>query len=257
MRELAIGLGVYAAAALSACGSSADASRVATSGVCTGCHGDASHGAAPPFDTHGLASSAAVGAHLAHVTGGVACDACHVVPAKVMAPGHLNGIVEVVFGPIAHDPSGLTTPTYSFATQGCSNVYCHSRYAPGNTPTWVQSGTQSGCGTCHAANGAYGATGTFTGRHSEHRCSRCHDQNDSVGCFACHAGFKQQVGTAPPVVDLPTHVDGIVEIAASATALGRTITDSWDPASRSCTTSCHSIGDHRRAGAPAGSSTWP
>ena len=77
--------------------------------ACRRCHGSADN-AAPPHSVHGLTatSEVAVGAHQTHLRDGplhqaISCDECHVVPAVVEAPGHIDdGRAQVTFGGIAH-----------------------------------------------------------------------------------------------------------------------------------------------------------
>lgn len=176
----------------------------AGTGACSGCHGNADN-AAPPSSTKGLTSTAerAVGAHQQHLRNGalrraVACGECHLVPATVDAPGHIDGLAEVFpagAGQLAR--TGGAAPSWG-ADGTCSGVYCHgATLGAGGTsqrPQWTQvDGTQAACGTCHAIPPPAPHT-------------------SSTACGTCHDGYS---ATA---VDLDHHVDGLVEISGIACA---------------------------------------
>jgi predicted CxxxxCH...CXXCH cytochrome family protein len=125
-------------------------------GCALGCHGtDISN--APPTSVSGVMETTAVGvgAHRAHVVVAatwhrqVVCSDCHVVPATVGAPGHIDGDnkAELTFSMIAG-----TNASWNGTT--CT-VSCHGSAAFGGTkptPTWtLVDGTQSTCGSCHGA----------------------------------------------------------------------------------------------------------
>jgi predicted CxxxxCH...CXXCH cytochrome family protein len=122
--------------------------------TCTGgCHGDATT-PAPPRGVHGetLQSELAVGAHRAHLNGGVlrgpiACTECHAVPAAVSDAGHIDhaGPATVSFGSLAS--ANGSTPTYDHASGTCSGVYCHLALTP---VSWTGTASNSAyCGGCH------------------------------------------------------------------------------------------------------------
>ncbi|MFT3916401.1 MAG: CxxxxCH/CxxCH domain-containing protein [Anaeromyxobacteraceae bacterium] len=126
---------------------------------CTFCHGTRVTSytaadlkkAAPPQGTQNetATSTRAVGAHAAHVNGstltdGVACDACHAVPADL---SHANGTVATAFKTI----NGKTT---TWNGTSCSSSYCHGATLPGGThttPAWTGGASEASCGSCHAA----------------------------------------------------------------------------------------------------------
>lgn len=201
-RSLTVVLAVAALAALSACGSGQPVEGlVGAASGCTGCHGGlANNTGAPPFDAHGLSSSAAVGAHTAHVDAGVRCDSCHVVPTQVAFPKHQDGVADVTFGAAAQDPVLAATPAYDRTSHTCSNVYCHEpSTAPGGSlpaPSWdAPAGTISGCGACHAAN-PHGGTVTVS------QCTLCHSTSvDAGGNVLPAPGGKH----ANRVVDFAAH----------------------------------------------------
>jgi predicted CxxxxCH...CXXCH cytochrome family protein len=237
---------------LSAC---ADGNHVeglaATGATCTRCHGGLDNDTgAPPYDTHGQTSSAAVGAHATHLTAGVRCGDCHPVPADAAPSGlHQNGHVDVIpvaYGRLATDgsPPTITLSSWSPATQTCSN-YCHTGPGAGlPTPTWNGTLGAQKCAACHAGNGTYGATDLTTGLHDVHRCASCHGEtNASVGCQACHAGYQRQLGGTAPVVNAATHVDFNLNVGGTSVPLlgGVTVDVGFDRTTLGCTTNCHGI----------------
>jgi predicted CxxxxCH...CXXCH cytochrome family protein len=191
---------------------------------CTGCHGDASRAvpagvdpmfsAAPPRGTKGetARTARAVGAHLAHLTGGsvaspIKCAECHVVPT---AMNHSNGTVDLAFGPLAK--TGNVTPSWNGTT--CAASYCHGNFAGGTTaaaPDWT-----AGAMTCTSCHGAPPNTGDH--RRGDHQ----------VACSTCHG-----TGYSATTVNAALHVNG----TRNAGGPGSTIT--WNPATRSCTPQCH------------------
>jgi predicted CxxxxCH...CXXCH cytochrome family protein len=128
-------------------------------GSCTPCHGGGPNGPAPPPDLSGSSDPArrSVGAHTVHLqggplSGGFACSECHVVPATVTAPGHLDTLpAELTFGDLA--TADGATPAWDAATATCSSTYCHGATLGGGgnkAPVWtILDGTQAGCGQCH------------------------------------------------------------------------------------------------------------
>lgn len=179
-RRFAVKLGLPVAVALFASLGCGDTRPVVNSNNiesantgCADCHGDRTPGvlagvprSAPGFDggvdangrTAGDPAATSIGAHAQHLTAGVlgvkvACSECHLVPATVLAPGHLDSVVEVTFGAVA--TKGGLTPSYDPATQSCSNVYCHGG-TPGLkagvqpiSPKWSGGKVSVVCGTCH------------------------------------------------------------------------------------------------------------
>ena len=127
--------------------------------VCTSCHGSVNP--APPRDLAGDSETraAGVGAHQTHVLGtassrAVPCGECHLVPKKVLDPGHLDSALpaEVIFSGAALAYGAR--PSYSNGS--CQSTACHGATfpegnAPGGTnttPSWTQvDGTQAKCGS--------------------------------------------------------------------------------------------------------------
>jgi predicted CxxxxCH...CXXCH cytochrome family protein len=170
--------------------------------TCHSCHGSAASNAPPP-DTQGRSDTTlvSVGAHQSHLnatlSNPVACAECHVVPGLVGAPGHIDGIAEVVFGTLSS--TGPVTPAWDPTAAKCSTVYCHGATLSGGTnsaPQWtVVDGSQAACGTCHGLppTGAHPVTSA--------PCGRCHEDAAT---------------TAPPAITVPAqHIDGTVQVTES------------------------------------------
>ncbi|MEO7732381.1 MAG: CxxxxCH/CxxCH domain-containing protein [Kofleriaceae bacterium] len=192
--------------------------------LCAGCHGaDFSGGAAkvscvachrdgPTACTtcHGDGPTSL--AHPVHAARGVACAACHKVPARWDDDGHLlhdgvaiTGPAQVTFGALAAtsldaaDRAG--PPTWDGAT--CRNVYCHgdALHAGGGTapqPRWDDPAPAGACDRCHASPPP---------SHARTACATCHPASaphiDGVvqigrtpGCDGCHG---TAASPAPPV----------------------------------------------------------
>jgi hypothetical protein len=116
---------------------------------CTACHGQGDNPAPPP-DTLGNTdtSETSVGAHDAHVLGGVlgapvACNNCHEVPGTTDSPGHIDAApAEVIFSGLAEQGPG--NPSWNGTS--CGDTYCHGPAEPQWT---VVNGSQVACGSCH------------------------------------------------------------------------------------------------------------
>jgi predicted CxxxxCH...CXXCH cytochrome family protein len=174
-------------------------------GGCTACHGDANRqpasiAAAPPRDTKGQTSSAAVGAHLRHLTGGnlraaLACGDCHRVPGDT---AHATQPLDLTWGALAR--TGGVTPSFDAASLNCTN-YCHGATLPGGangTPRWNGGAAEAACGSCHgipppAASGHPAVAATPT------------------ACAGCHPDTVTSTGT----IDLAKgkHVNGVLDVA--------------------------------------------
>ena len=188
---------------------------------CAGCHGGDNGNAAPPRDLNGNHGTAAmtVGAHQSHLgasvlRGPIACTECHIVPADLNAPGHLDAApADLTFGGLATG-SGALAPTFDPATGRCANVYCHGATMTGGTnvmPVWnVVDGSQMACGTCHGnpppaphpdrpdCNTCHertvGATGQLLVADGEHMDGQV--ELNGNACNACHGSATN---AAPPV----------------------------------------------------------
>lgn len=131
------------------------------SGTCSACHGSVQ------------SPVPATGAHRAHLQGGffsqpIACSECHLVPAAVTDPGHLDSAppAEIVFGPIA--TAHGATPVWDRTAATCTNVYCHGP----STPSWTGTARDNAyCGSCH---GLPPATAAHSPTMSLTDCATCH-----------------------------------------------------------------------------------
>lgn len=200
-------------------------------GKCTDCHGSDGN-PAPPADLAGnvAVASVGVGAHRAHLAGGVsgrplACAECHVVPIKVEEPTHADGLpAEVNLVGVA--ATSGRKPAWSHDSKSCTNTWCHGPDTDsGNTsPSWVVPGPLA-CPTCHG-------TPPKAPHPQLSTCSLCHgavvgaddvtivdrarhvdgviDVSVPTSCTSCHGGSKD----AAPVPGSPgagahrTHLDG-------------------------------------------------
>ncbi|MBL0215296.1 MAG: CxxxxCH/CxxCH domain-containing protein [Myxococcales bacterium] len=137
----------------------------ATSG-CDGCHGSAAS-PAPPRDLtgHEFTTAIGVGAHQAHLNasglrGPIPCATCHLVPASLTSPGHLDSAL-----PAEVEPS----LGWNRTTQTCTTAYCHGTARP----VWTSSG-QVTCGSCH---GVPPATASHTAGMPITECVTCHPRS--------------------------------------------------------------------------------
>jgi hypothetical protein len=190
--------------------------------ACNNCHGNLSNTAQinPPRDTKGNTDTkfAGVGAHTKHLTGitigqNVPCTECHVIPKNFSDAGHINqsGNASITFGTFTN--SGVSSASYDFSTNKCTNTYCHGNFAfnksnskykvgyadgftqiTGNNfqPIWNKvDGTQAACGTCHGLP----PTG--------------HVYADLTGCWDCHPGVVDGYGK---IIDKTKHMNGKVDV---------------------------------------------
>jgi predicted CxxxxCH...CXXCH cytochrome family protein len=188
------------------------------SGGCSACHGSSAN-AAPPRDLSGNTDRSAigVGAHQAHLgaqrlRGPLECHECHVVPASVLDPGHIDHPLPALVFPSTPAFSGLAqldgaTPTWDHAQARCSNVYCHgggNRLAtdatPGlnRAPLWTGTSDEAACGTCHG----------LPPRDSNHSPSL-----PLSACAGCHGGTVDASGQIIVVPGQPSlHINGVVDV---------------------------------------------
>ncbi len=165
--------------------------------TCNSCHGGPVN-PAPPKSTLGLVATTepGVGAHQSHLGPStwhkeVLCDACHLVPATVNAPGHLDSALpaELTWGPLAR--AKTAQPTYDGAAHTCASVYCHGAATRGGSlkqPAWTQvDAGQAECGTCH---------GVPPPNHYGSACHLCHPTMDAT----------------EHISDPARHIDGKVDV---------------------------------------------
>jgi predicted CxxxxCH...CXXCH cytochrome family protein len=190
--------------------------------TCTTCHGDPDrqdpNAPAPPFGTLGETdtSTLAVGAHQSHLNDGpmrraIDCSECHTVPTDL---SHVDGVVEMVFGPLA--TANGAQPSWDHGAATCSGSYCHGATLQGGSntqPVWTQvDGTQAACGTCHGE-------APNTGGHF------IHVNQERISCGMCHPGYT------PSSVNPDIHIDGNVDTGVRIT--------SYDRGTLLCTSTCH------------------
>jgi len=190
------------------------------SGTCSACHGEGDD-PAPPRDLGGnrLASALGVGAHQEHLRAGrlrgpIACGECHVVPAQLTSPGHLDPdppaeVLPAGTGTLARADGA--NPVWERASASCSGVYCHGGgaklagdSAPGlhREPVWTRVGLdEATCGTCHGVppvDGVHAPTLSLS------------------DCHGCHAGSVDEFGrpiiSGPPGAETSEHIDGNVDL---------------------------------------------
>jgi predicted CxxxxCH...CXXCH cytochrome family protein len=157
---------------------------------CSRCHGGPEN---PRGGTFPLG-----GAHVAHVEGShrlsapLSCAECHVMPATVDAPGHLDTALpaEVVFGELARTRSN--DPTYTVPPGTCSGVYCHgpAQLSWNDAPPGA-----AACGTCHGVPPA----------------TQAHAQATSLRtCATCHGNVVDGFGN---IVNVTLHINGSIDVA--------------------------------------------
>jgi len=185
---------------------------------CTSCHGTAGINAAPPLDLSGASARTArgVGAHQVHLAGGtwsakVQCNTCHVVPATVIASGHLDGVsgAEIQFDTLRFPGANQA---YSSTNGTCANTYCHGNFPNGNTTNTVSwtdvTGAGAACGTCHGDKNltdpedrarprtvSQGGTHPDKGAFGTTKCANCHG-------FVVDANLN--------FVDKSRHINGLI-----------------------------------------------
>ena len=191
---------------------------------CVQCHGtpglvandavnaDPNVASAPPSDSRGnaVATSAGVGAHVAHVNHATAgrlslpihCTECHGLDKTDRT--HADGNSAPIFGTIAR--TGNVSPTYT--SPNCSSTYCHGNFTGGtgtsSAPPWTTAG-QLTCNACHGVGATAAATPPGPTSATLH-----HPQN--ANCVACHPGYSTTT------VNATTHVDGVVNKPTGCTA---------------------------------------
>jgi predicted CxxxxCH...CXXCH cytochrome family protein len=189
-------------------------------GSCTACHGTPGAGnAAPPRDLAGNTDTSVitVGAHQAHllaphnISGPVACSACHLVPAAVGSPGHIDHDgpgAQMNFAGIA--VANNATPVWNRDTASCSATYCHgggTKLGADTTPTlnrtpkWTGGVEQISCGSCHGVPPA----------DVNHKATM-----QLSDCYTCHPGSVDKLGnivvSGPPGARVSTHINGVVDV---------------------------------------------
>lgn len=157
--------------------------------ACNGCHGDDTS-PAPPRDLAGNTTITAigVGAHRAHLDapsglrGPIACATCHVVPATLMAPGHLDSAL----------PAEVNASLgWQRTTATCTTAACHGS----SQPTWTRTG-EVACGTCHGIPPATPSHATAT---------------TLASCATCHPATVTATGAIIVTGGVSAHINGVVD----------------------------------------------
>jgi predicted CxxxxCH...CXXCH cytochrome family protein len=221
---------------LTACGTAHGTAPLAGTQECTGCHGDAARAgtalqqAAPPRDAHGrtATSEVTVGAHQAHLDGGVACATCHAIPAQGDLLHAIAPYATVIFSGNVVGAAGTPVAPWNRDQPTCAN-YCHSATGRGGTtpnPAWNTT-TPLGCGACHWDQQT---SATNTGLHKYHVMDL--PAATRLDCGACHGAGYSTAGVTGAATT--THADGAFQITANV---------GWqDPrctGPRTCYASCH------------------
>jgi predicted CxxxxCH...CXXCH cytochrome family protein len=158
------------------------------SGKCGACHGN---GDDPWPRTK---------AHPAHqnpsITEPIACSSCHPVPSRILAPGHLDGVLDIAFSGLAL--SRGAEPVWNGSS--CESVACHGANLaalPAVVPVWDDtSGAAARCGACHGVP------------PPDHTASTSCNRSD------CHGSEVYVDAEGVPSITMTgrkLHVDGVVE----------------------------------------------
>jgi predicted CxxxxCH...CXXCH cytochrome family protein len=143
----------------------------------------------------------ATGAHPSHETPSIAapiaCSSCHVVPATVLDPTHLDGTVHVIFSGLALARGAQP----SWDGTSCVAVACHGANLadPPATPAWQDtSGAQAVCGACHGIPPAQ------------------HTPSTSCDRATCHGSEVVEDATGRPLItqgpSRALHVNGVIDL---------------------------------------------
>ncbi len=156
---------------------------------CDGCHGSPAS-PAPPVDLSGnlFTTAIGVGAHQAHlqasshISAPIPCATCHLVPATIDAPGHIDT------GPPAEVIASIG---WDHDTQTCAG-YCHGPARP----VWTTQG-EVFCGTCHGippTDAPHTPAMTLT------------------SCATCHPGTVDAFGNILVINGVSEHLNGHVDL---------------------------------------------
>jgi predicted CxxxxCH...CXXCH cytochrome family protein len=95
---------------------------------------------------------------------------------------------ELTFSDLASKATDITpTPSYSFATNRCSNTYCHGNFSTGGvtgnnySPKWNGGSAEAACGTTCHTNPPSGHDVNTTGYNPGDPCDNCHGDVNSAG----------------------------------------------------------------------------
>ena len=189
---------------------------------CATCHG--STNPAPPRDLAENESSdlPGVGAHQVHLVGGntvsstiVPCGQCHVVPASVYLPGHVDtdlpAEVTMSGGLAQADPTPLAgSPAYDYQAFTCANTFCHGNWSLSKASSMFPDGYSG-----DVMSGA-NYSPLWTGGSGEIDCATCHGSPPTghvaamlSECGGCHSGIVDTDGT---ISNTDLHINGKVNV---------------------------------------------
>jgi len=188
-------------------------------GSCVGCHGSGDD-PAPPLDVLGRSdpSLQSVGAHQEHLGGlhkvssPVGCKECHLVPASVTSPGHIDHPPPAVVFPPGAGTLAVAdgaVASYDPVTATCT-AYCHGSGARllkdtspsvNRRPVWNGGPGQAACGSCHGIPPQVTGTTYHAGVTSITQCAGCHPASVTpAGNIKVDASGHS------------THLDGVVQV---------------------------------------------
>ena len=191
-----------------------------------------------------VATASLVTGHTAHWSAGYNCDVCHLMPANVGDPTHVDPPpAEVVFSGLS--VSGGARPVWNAFTGRCEATYCHGGLSAGGTfsaPSFADGPAATAtCGSCHG-------NPPETGAHARHvfngvLCTECHIVPLAVSDFGHVDGAPAEVffsGRAQYLGLAPFYANGqCTNTYCHGTTLGsgRDPSPSWVPLGAG-TTSC-------------------
>ncbi len=211
--------------------------------MCNTCHGNEDN-AAPPISVEGSSdtSDVDVGAHQSHLGASdwhheITCEDCHVLPATVEEPGHIDlPPAEITWGTLADADDA--TPDFDHDAETCTGVYCHGptliEGGTINEPAWTTvDGSQAACGACHALPP---------------------DSPHPVGssCGSCHGDV---INTDSTWADPDRHIDGIVDVNLACNSCHGSVDNDAPPldTSGNSDATLTTVGAHQ---AHLGTSSW-
>jgi predicted CxxxxCH...CXXCH cytochrome family protein len=210
---------------------------------CAGsCHGNEQSNAPPMGLTRSTdTATVGIGAHAQHMDPAptwhraVACADCHLVPAEVSSPGHIDDAdqkAELTFSALAGANAAWSGTT---CTTGCHGIATWGGTAI--QPLWTRvDGTQSACGSCHGAPPP-----------PPHPAG--------ANCASCHPSMEDN---SLAFRDPALHINGVVDVVAANATGGCTgtchgSTNSAPPKALDGSTTSPTVGAHQ---AHLAKSTW-
>ncbi len=158
-----------------------------------------------------------VGAHKAHLTGGVVgvkvadCYACHKhLDNGVFSESHLDNSdgAELTWGELAIQTTDVNnikpSPVYDYENHTCANTYCHGYFKNGNKDnvvswTAADASSQVKCGSCHGDP----VTGNPLPKGNHVKLTDCED---------CHGDVVEESGDVYVIKDFSKHMNGKLNV---------------------------------------------